>query len=117
MPVNSELMKTMTTTTICQLTPMAALPVLPTKWPTIAWSMMPCSPAMTFCSIVGHASRHTARVRGPSTRDRSNVRRAGAAVWGILTRLIRQAEGKSVLQPLDVQFLGVLGALHDEPEP
>ena len=27
---------------------------------------------MTFCTIVGHASRQTARIRGPSTIDRSN---------------------------------------------
>ena len=79
MPVKSELMKTMTTSIICQLTPMAALPVKPTMWPTIAWSMMPCRPATTFCSMVGHARRHTAGPRGPSTRERSNVRRAGAA--------------------------------------
>jgi hypothetical protein len=30
MPVNREAMKTMTTRNICQLTPMAALPVKPT---------------------------------------------------------------------------------------
>jgi len=30
MPVNTELMKTMTTRTICQLTPIAALPTKPT---------------------------------------------------------------------------------------
>jgi hypothetical protein len=34
--------------------------------------MMPCSPAMTFCSIVGHASFQTAWPIGPSTMDRSN---------------------------------------------
>src|SRR5687768_15527495 len=34
--------------------------------------MMPCSPAITFCSIVGHARRHTAGRMGPSTMDRSN---------------------------------------------
>jgi hypothetical protein len=34
MPVNSELMNTITTRKICQLTPIAALPVYPTKWPT-----------------------------------------------------------------------------------
>ena len=33
-------MKTITTMKICQLTPMAALPVKPTKWPTITWSMI-----------------------------------------------------------------------------
>src|SRR4029453_3148900 len=34
--------------------------------------MMPCSPAMTFCSIVGHARRQTAERRGPSVIERSN---------------------------------------------
>src|SRR5687768_18355624 len=34
--------------------------------------MIPCSPAMMFCSIVGHASFHTAGPMGPSTIDRSN---------------------------------------------
>src|SRR5262245_7463992 len=34
--------------------------------------MMPCSPAMTFCSIVGHASFQTAWPMGPSTMERSN---------------------------------------------
>src|SRR5436305_15273951 len=34
--------------------------------------MMPCNPATTFCSIVGHARRHTAEPIGPSTMDRSN---------------------------------------------
>src|SRR5580700_4901632 len=33
---------------------------------------MPCSPAMTFWSIVGHARRHTAGPIGPSTIERSN---------------------------------------------
>ena len=33
---------------------------------------MPCIPAMTFCSIVGHASFQTAWPMGPSTMDRSN---------------------------------------------
>ena len=60
MPVNSDEMKTMTTRMICQLTPMAALPVNPTRWPTSAWSTMPCSPPMTLVSIVGHAIFHTA---------------------------------------------------------
>src|SRR6186713_2295189 len=35
--------------------------------------MMPCNPAMMFCSIVGQASRQTAGPIGPSTIDRSNV--------------------------------------------
>src|SRR5688572_33228075 len=35
--------------------------------------MIPCSPAMMFWSIVGHASFHTAGPMGPSTIDRSNV--------------------------------------------
>src|SRR5687767_7528969 len=34
--------------------------------------MMPCSPAMMFCSIVGHAIFQTAGPMGPSTIDRSN---------------------------------------------
>src|SRR5437588_5317236 len=34
--------------------------------------MMPCSPETTFCSIVGQASRHTARLIGPSMMERSN---------------------------------------------
>ena len=78
MPVNTEATNTMTRMNICRLTPMAALPVWPTKLPTIAWSMMPCNPPMTFCTIVGHASRHTARVSGPSTIERSNFDLAGA---------------------------------------
>ena len=36
--------------------------------------MMPCRPAMTFCSIVGQAIRQTAAPMGPSTIERSNVR-------------------------------------------
>jgi hypothetical protein len=35
---------------------------------------MPCSPAMTFCSIVGQAIFQTAGPMGPSTRDLSNER-------------------------------------------
>src|SRR5262245_55621968 len=35
--------------------------------------MMPCSPAMMFCSMVGHASFQTAGPIGPSTRERSKV--------------------------------------------
>src|SRR5262245_34823392 len=34
--------------------------------------MTPCSPATTFCSIVGQASFHTAGLIGPSMRERSN---------------------------------------------
>src|SRR5690606_5626616 len=45
--------------------------------------MMPCSPPMTFCSIVGHASRHTAGPSGPSTIARSNCWTAFLAVSGI----------------------------------
>src|SRR5215468_7296052 len=33
--------------------------------------MIPCRPAMTFCSIVGHASFQTADTMGPSISDRS----------------------------------------------
>ena len=63
MPVNSELMKTMTTRMICQLTPIAAFPVKTTKVADHRVVMIPAAPAMTFCSIVGHARRNTA---GPS---------------------------------------------------
>src|SRR6266545_6765321 len=35
------------------------------------WSMIPCRPAMTFWSIVGHASFHTAGTMGPSMSERS----------------------------------------------
>src|SRR5438128_5978511 len=34
--------------------------------------MIPCRPAMMFCSIVGQARAHTAAAIGPSTIDRSN---------------------------------------------
>src|SRR5438105_6677378 len=34
--------------------------------------MIPCRPAITFCSIVGHARRQTAGPMGPSTIERSN---------------------------------------------
>ena len=71
MPVNSDVMKTMTMMKICHATPIAALPVKPTKWPTITWSTIPCSPPMMFVSIVGHASFHTAGGSGPSTIERS----------------------------------------------
>src|ERR1041385_2418755 len=37
------------------------------------WSMIPCSPATAFCSIVGQASIHTARPSGPSMMERSKV--------------------------------------------
>src|SRR3970282_1148679 len=40
--------------------------------------MMPCSPAITFCSIVGQARRQTAGRMGPSTIERSNVFRVDA---------------------------------------
>src|SRR5688500_4984229 len=43
--------------------------------------MMPCSPAITFCSIVGHASFQTAGPMGPSTIDRSNL-------WGLAAGLV-----------------------------
>ena len=71
MPVNSDEMKTMTMMKICQVTPIAALPVKPTRWPTMTWSMIPCSPPMMFVSIVGHASFQTAGASGPSTIERS----------------------------------------------
>src|SRR5258705_3561693 len=35
------------------------------------WSMIPCSPAMMFWSIVGHASFQTAGTMGPSMSERS----------------------------------------------
>src|SRR5437016_7336737 len=38
----------------------------------MTWSMIPCSPAMAFCSMVGQAIRQTARPSGPSTMERSN---------------------------------------------
>src|SRR5262245_40270074 len=36
--------------------------------------MMPWSPAIAFCSMVGQARRHTAAPMGPSTIERSNFR-------------------------------------------
>src|SRR5216110_1709487 len=42
--------------------------------------MIPCSPAIAFCSIVGHARRHTAGTIGPSTIERSNFWAGLAAV-------------------------------------
>jgi hypothetical protein len=36
--------------------------------------MIPCRPAITFCSIVGHAIRQTAAMIGPSMIERSNLR-------------------------------------------
>src|SRR6186713_1189851 len=39
--------------------------------------MMPCRPPIVFCSIVGHAMRHTAAPSGPSTMERSYL----AAGW------------------------------------
>ena len=71
MPVNSDMMKTMTTMKIWLETPIAALPVKPTNWPTSTWSMMPCIPPTTLVSIVGQASFQTAAGRGPSTIERS----------------------------------------------
>src|SRR6185369_6090000 len=71
MPVNNDEMNTMTTRKICQLTPMAAFALNPTRWPTSAWSTIPCKPPMTFVSIVGHAIFQTAGCNGPSTIDLS----------------------------------------------
>ncbi len=65
------MMKTMTTMKICQATPIAALPLKPTRWPTSTWSTMPWSPPMMFVSIVGHAIFQTAGRSGPSTIERS----------------------------------------------
>ena len=73
MPVNTELTKTIIRIQSWMLTPMAALPAWPTKWPTIAWSTTPCMPPMMFWSIVGHASFQTAFWSGPSTILRSKV--------------------------------------------
>src|SRR5690348_7306165 len=76
--------------------------------------MMPCSPAMTFCSMVGHASFHTAGPMGPSTMDRSNL-------WGFAggvdtnERVYRIRE--TGLETLDVQLVRLLGAIHDDAEP
>src|SRR5688572_454183 len=95
MPVNSELMKTMTTMKICQATPIAAFPVKPTRWPTSTWSTIPCSPPMMFVSIVGHASFHTAGRSGPSTIDRSYrpAADAGGAVGA--GAAVRDGEGSA----------------------
>src|SRR5688572_18296530 len=71
MPEKSDEMKTMTTRMICHLTPMAALPVHPTRCPTSAWSTMPCRPPTTLVSIDGQAIFHTAGCNGPSIIDRS----------------------------------------------
>ena len=71
MPVNNEEMKMMTTRMICQLTPMAAFPLKPTRFPTSTWSTMPCNPPKMLVSIVGHAIFQTAGWSGPSTIDRS----------------------------------------------
>src|SRR5215471_5911518 len=52
----------------------------------MAWSMMPCRPAMMFWSIVGHASLQTAWPIGPSTSERSNrwtALGAGAGMAGL----------------------------------
>src|SRR5690606_22837746 len=65
-------MNTTTTRKICRLTPIAAFPVYPTKWPTIAWSTIPCKPPIRLCNMVGQASFQTAGRMGPSTIDRSN---------------------------------------------
>src|SRR6185369_914007 len=70
-PVNNDEIKTITTRNTCQLTPIAAFALNPTRLPTSAWSTMPCKPPMTFVSIVGHAIFQTAGRSGPSTIDRS----------------------------------------------
>src|SRR4051812_26227845 len=69
---------------------MPALPVKPTKCPTITWSMMPWTPPMMFVSIVGQASFQTAGTIGPSTIDRSYFRRCcvvdgGGTLTGMAT--------------------------------
>src|SRR5437868_6022244 len=78
MPMNSDMMKAMMTRNTCQLTPIAALPANPTKWPTIMWSTKPCMPPTMFANTVGHASFHTAVRSGPSMIDRSYRRAVGA---------------------------------------
>ena len=64
-------MKTMTMMKICIDTPMAALPVKPTRCPTSTWSTMPCRPPTALVSMVGQAMFHTALPSGPSTMERS----------------------------------------------
>ncbi len=70
-PVNSDVMNTITTIQICVATPIAALPTNPTYCPTITWSMIPWMPPMMFWSMLGHAIFHTAGSSGPSTMERS----------------------------------------------
>src|SRR4051812_7685056 len=77
--------------------------------------MMPCRPAMTFCSIVGHASRHTAGPMGPSTIERSN-RLALTRTSVTKSAILREVTVLGRARPSDVQLLGVLGAVHDETE-
>src|SRR5215216_1953802 len=107
MPVNNDEMKTMTTIKICQLTPIAAFALKPTRLPTSAWSTMPCKPPMAFVSIVGHAIFHTAGRSGPSIIDRSyrglaaTLAASGAAVatagadatFDILFTYVKNSEG------------------------
>src|SRR4030095_11524631 len=69
--------------------------------------MMPCRPAMTFWSIVGHARRQTAGPMGPSMRLRSNLAAFGLGPTWVTAQLYPDS---------DVQFLSFFRALHDEPE-
>jgi hypothetical protein len=87
MPVYSELMNTITIRKICQLTPIAALPVKPTTWPTIAWSTMPCAPPIAFWSMAGQARCQTAAVKGPSMMRRSKRCRGADARGGAMRAL------------------------------
>src|SRR6185436_4954077 len=62
------------------------------------WSMMPCSPAMTFCSIVGHASVHTARAMGPSMSERSYFEALTVSVaTGLAASLLHHGRGRIAL--------------------
>src|SRR6185436_2569180 len=49
------------------------------RFPTSAWSTIPCNPPTTLVSIVGQASFHTAGRSGPSIIDRSYFLRPGLA--------------------------------------
>jgi hypothetical protein len=72
--------------------------------------MMPCSPAMMFCSIVGQASLNTAGPMGPSTIERSNfLDFDGGDATKDQSTVIRQSSY--------IEFFSLFRAFHDEPEP
>ena len=102
MPVKTDMMKTIVTIQICDATPMPALPWKPTKWPTITWSMMPCTPPIMFVSIVGQASFQTVGTSGPSMIERSYFRRCCVA---------RPGRGGSSVVEVAADPLGVGGAI------